>query len=137
MANENQELLQIIDKINNEKNEFESENKNLLELIKNNNVEKLNINTNFNNLTEIQLLSNMILLFTKYKNYELEEKNRLIIEKYLKETQKDFFQKMEVSTNELREKCYDYLENLKSKVFFLNSNKLLNFTKLQNIKFYK
>ena len=77
-----------------------------------------NSSANFNNLTEIQLLSNMILLFSKYKNNELEEKNRLIIEKYLKETQKDYFQRMENSINEYKKKCYIYLEDLKFKVLF-------------------
>ena len=58
----------------------------------------------------------MILLFSKYKNNELDEKNCMIIEKYLKESQKDFFQKMENSIEEYRQKCFGYLENLKEKV---------------------
>lgn len=120
MIKENQELTKLLEKIGREKYSLENEYKDALEKIDKNNENQKNINQinemNFNDLTEIQLLSNMILLFSKYKNNELDEKNCMIIEKYLKESQKDFFQKMENSIEEYRQKCFGYLENLKEKV---------------------
>lgn len=77
-----------------------------------------NNNVDFNDLSEIQLLSNMILLFSKYKNNQLEEKTRLIIEKYLKETQKNYFQSLEISIKELNGKYYSILEKFKNRVIF-------------------
>lgn len=126
---ENKELNKILEKMGREKNELQNEIKRMvMEKNNNSNINKNFTNnlkkddesneneTNFNDLTEIQLLSNMVLLFSKYKNNELEDKNRIIIEKYLKESQKDFFQSMENSIEEYRRKCFFCLENLKDKV---------------------
>ena len=106
--NELQNEIKRMEKNNNNSNNNKNFNNNYNESSEN--------ETNFNDLTEIQLLSNMVLLFSKYKNNELEDKNRIIIEKYLKETQKDFFQSMENSIEEYRRKCYFCLESLKDKV---------------------
>ena len=124
----------ILDKIGREKNELQNEIKRMAMEKNNNSNNNKNFNNNykkddesneteanFNDLTEIQLLSNMVLLFSKYKNNELEDKNRIIIEKYLKETQQDFFQSMESSIEEYRRKCYFCLESLKDKVRFLEN----------------
>ena len=72
----------------------------------------------FNNLNEIQMLSNLVLMFSKYKNNELEEKNRLIIEKYLTEGQNEYMKKLVSSLNQARELNFNLMSKLKQMVIF-------------------
>lgn len=79
-------------------------------------LEDKNPDSNFNSLSEIQLLSQMVLLFSKYKNKELEEKNCLIIEKYLMEGQNHLIQSFNNSLNQLKHKNHSLLEKMKTRV---------------------
>lgn len=116
---EKKELLLLLEKLHQDNNELQKE-LNLKNNMSNRHVSNplSNNNVDFNDLSEIQLLSNMILLFSKYKNNQLEEKTRLIIEKYLKETQKNYFQSLEISIKELNGKYYSILEKFKNRVIF-------------------
>lgn len=101
------------------------------ELIKKNQIlqrqiEDKNPDPNFNSLSEIQLLSVMVLLFSKYKNKELEEKNCLIIEKYLMEGQNNLMQNLNNSLNQLKHKNHSLLEKMKTRV-----KKLINYLHIQ------
>lgn len=120
LLNENQDIQQSLKKVLQEKKSLEQQKQDLIDKIENLKeqlAEKSSLQS-FNNLNEIQMLSNLVLMFSKYKNNELEEKNRLIIEKYLTEGQNEYMKKLVSSLNQARELNFNLMNKLKQMVIF-------------------
>jgi hypothetical protein len=80
----------------------------------------------------------MVILFTKYKSKELSEHHEIIIEKYVKEANKELYSKIFENMNYLKEKNIFWLTELKNVlqeniIFFEDFKGILQSVKTENL----